>query len=193
MFRKLSGIVLVFALSPAFAEDLSYNYIEIGYQQVDFDTDLVGIDVDGDGFGIRGAFELGENWFVPVSYGTLDLDFGVELDRLSAGLGYHTPLSNGADFIATLSYLRAEASVGGFGSVDEDGYVASAGVRGLIGDRVELTGSIGYSDLGNGADGTVVNAGAQYSLTESFALGFDIELDEDVTLYALVARLYFGN
>ena len=64
MFRKALGVALMLAVSPAFAGGLSYNYIELGYQKAELDDDLVGLSVDGDGFGIRGSFEVGENWFM---------------------------------------------------------------------------------------------------------------------------------
>lgn len=193
MFRKILGVTLALAMSPAFAGDLSYNYVQLGYQKAELDGGFGGIDVDGDGFGVGGAFEIGENWFVPVSYGTLDFDFGVQLDQLAVGLGYHAPLSNGTDFFATLSYLSAEISASGFGSLDEDGYGATVGVRGMLTDSVELHGSIGYSDLGDGADGTAFGAGALYSFSENFALGFDLAFEEDVTMYGIGARFYFGK
>ena len=194
MFKKLLlGTALVFALSPAFAGDLSYNFIEIGYQKADLDDDLAGFSIDGDGYGIAGAFEVGENWFIAVGYSALDFDFGVDLDQLSVGGGYHFGMSESTDFFATLSYLTAEISASGFGSLDEDGYGVAIGVRSLLTDKVELSGSIGYSDLGDGADGTAFNAGALYSFTENFAVGFDIGIDEDVTLYGIGGRFYFGN
>ena len=81
----------------------------------------------------------------------------------------------------------------GFGSVDDDGYGVSVGIRGLLSDNVELNGSIAYSDLGDGADGTAFGAGALYSFTENFALGFDVSVDDDVTMYGVGARFYFGS
>jgi len=193
MFRRFLGVILVFALSPALAGDLSYSFIELGYQKADIDAGLAGIDVDGDGYGIRGSFEVGENWFIPVSYSALSFDLGVDLDQLSAGVGYHGELSSGTDFFATLSYLRAEVSASGFGSADESGYGATIGVRGMLTDAVELSGSIGYSDLGDGADGTAFGASALYSFTDNFALGFNLGFEEDVTIYGVGARFYFGN
>lgn len=193
MHRKLLGVALIFSMSPAFAGDMNYNYIELGYQSAALDDGLSGFDIDGDGFGIRGAFEVSENWFVPVSYGNLDFDFGVDLDQLSAGIGYHNELSNETDFFATLSYLRAEVSASGFGSVEEDGYGVSVGVRGMLVDNVELTGNVSYSDLGDGADGTAFGVGALYSFSDSFAVGLEIDFDEDVTIYGVGARFYFGN
>ena len=193
MFRKLLGLALVLALSPAMADGLSYNFIQLGYQKADLDDDLAGISVDGDGYGISGSFEVGENFFIGAGYSALDFDFGVDLDQLSIGGGYHMSLSDRSDFYATLSYIRAEASVSGFGSVDDDGYGVSVGIRGLLSDNVELNGSIAYSDLGDGADGTAFGAGALYSFTENFALGFDVSVDDDVTMYGVGARFYFGS
>lgn len=194
MFKKLLlGTALVFAMSPAFAGDLSYNFIELGYQKAELDDDLAGISFDGDGFGIGGSFEVGESWFVGVGYSTIGFDFGIDLDQISVGGGYHAGLSDRTDFFATLSYLSVEVSASGLGSVDEDGYGVAIGVRSMLTDNVELNGSIGYSDLGNGADGTAFNAGALYSFTESFAIGFDIGIEEDVTLYGVGGRFYFGN
>ena len=193
MFRKLLGFTLVLVLSPAMADGLSYNYIQLGYQKADLDDDLAGISIDGDGYGISGSFEVGESFFIGAGYSALDFDFGVDLDQLSIGGGYHTGLSDRSDFFATISYIRAEASVSGFGSLDEDGYGVSVGIRGLLTDNVELNGSIAYSDLGDGADGTAFGVGALYSFTENFALGFDVSTDDDVTMYGVGARFYFGS
>lgn len=194
MFKKLLlGTALVFAMSPAFAGDLSYNFIEIGYQEAELDDDLAGFSFDGDGFGIGGSFEVGESWFIGVGYSTIGFDFGIDLDQISVGGGYHAGMSDRTDFFATLSYLSVEVSASGFGSVDEDGYGVAVGVRSMLTDNVELNGSLGYSDLGDGADGTAFNVGALYSFTESFAVGFDIGIEEDVTLYSLGGRFYFGN
>jgi long-subunit fatty acid transport protein len=194
MFKKiLFGTALIFALSPAFAGSPSYNFIDIGYLEAEFDDDLTGFSVDGDGYGISGSFEVGENWFVGVGYSSIGFDFGVDLDQVSVGGGYHFGMSDRTDFFATLSYLWAEASVSNFDSVDEDGYGVAVGIRSMLTDNFELNGSIGYADLGDGADGTSFNAGALYSFTKTFAIGFDIGIDEDVTLYALGGRFYFGN
>jgi opacity protein-like surface antigen len=193
MFRKVLGLALVLAISPAFADGLSYNYIELGYQNAEFDEDIGGLDVDGDGYGIRGSFEVGESWFIAASYSALDFDFGVDLDRLGIGAGFHMPISDRVDFFAALSFLTFEASASGFGSVDEDGYGVNAGLRGLVTDKLELNGHVAYSDLGDDMDGTAIGAGALYNLTDNFALGVEIEAEEDVTLYGIGARFYFGN
>ena len=193
MFKKLLGVTLLFVLSPAMADGLSYNYLQLGYQRADLDGDFAGISIDGDGYGVGGSLEVGENWFIGVGYNALDFDFGVDLEQLSVGAGYHFGLSDRSDFYATLAYIRAELSASGFGSIDEDGYGVTIGIRGMLSDNVELQGSIAYTDLGDGADGTAFGAGALYNFTETFALGFEVSADDDVTVYGIGARFYFGN
>jgi len=193
MLKRMLGVMLALSVSPAFAGGLSYNFVELGYQNAELDGDFAGISVDGDGYGISGSFEVGESWFILASYDTLDFDFGVDLDQLSIGGGFYMDLSDRADFYAALSYIQAEVSASGFGSADEDGYGVTVGMRGMVTDKVELSGSLSYSDLGDGADGTAFGAGALYSLTDTFALGVGLETDDDVTIYGIGARFYFGN
>lgn len=189
MFKKVLGLSLLVFASPALAGDLSYNYLELGYQRIDVDD----INVDGDGFVLGGSFEVGEDWFIAASYGTAELDFGVDFDQLEAGVGYHMDMSPNADFFAKLSYVSVEASVPGFGSADDDGFGVRIGVRGMVSEQVELSGSIGYVDLSDSGDNTSFGAAALYSFTDAFALGFVVDLDDDVTAYGLVGRFYFGN
>lgn len=193
MLKKWLSLVLLFSVSPAFAGGLSYNFVELGYQNAELDDDIAGFSVDGDGYGIRGSFEVGDSWFIAASYGTLDFDFGVDLDQLSVGGGFYMNLSERVDFFASLSYIQAEVSASGFGSVDEDGYGVAVGMRGMVADRFEVNGSLKYSDLGDGADGTAVAAQALYSFTDAFALGLNIETDDDVTIFGIGGRFYFGN
>ncbi len=192
MLKKSLGILLLVAAAPAIAGDLSYNYIEAGFQRIEFD-DVAGVDVDGDGFGIGGSFELNDDWFIRAGYSTADLDFGIDLDQTILGIGYRADISPATDVFATVSYVRADVSATGFGSFDDDGFGISVGVRGMLTDKVELSGSIGYIDLDEGGDGTSVSAGGLYNFTDMFAAGVGIEVDEDVTTFGILGRLYFGN
>lgn len=193
MLKRFLSIVVLLSVSPAFAGDLSYNFVEIGYQKAEFDDDFGGGSVDGDGYGISGSFEVGDSWFITASYGTLDFDFGVDLDQLSVGGGFYMNLSERVDFFAVVSYIRAEVSASGFGSADEDGYGVAVGMRGLVTDKVEVSGSISYADLGSGADGTAIGVEGLYSFTDNFALGLGIQTDDDITMYGVSGRFYFGN
>lgn len=188
--KNLLGIVLVLFAVPAFAADLNYNYVEFGYQVVDID----GASDDADGFGINGSFEVGENVFVTASYAQAEFDelgFEADIDTLSVGLGYHVGISDTVDFYGTLSWLQADVSVAGFGSADEDGFGATIGLRGMVGDNIELTGHLGYADLGDAGDGTTVGGGLLYNVSDNFSVGIFVDVDDDTTAYGGGIRLYW--
>ena len=197
MLRKLFGLSVALLALPAFAGDISYNFVELGYQKIDVDDVGIGADADGDGFGIGGSFEIGESWFVAASYSQAELDlpagFGItlDLDQTALGVGWHTTMSNNSDFYALIQYVQAELSVDGFGSADEDGIGATIGIRGMVTDNVEIGGSIGYVDLGDAGDGTAFGANVLYNFTENFAAGLFLDIEEDVTGYGAGVRFYW--
>ena len=195
MFRTTIGLGLFVLAAPALAAELSYNIIQAGYERIETDGTSPGIEPDGDGFSLGGSFEIGENWFAGAGYSRLGVDFGsgsdVDVDELSIGLGLHAPLNENVDFVATVQYLRREVSESAVGPIKEDGYGATIGVRGLIGDRFELEGGVGYADYGGGADGGSFYGGALYRFTESFGVGFDVGVDEDTQSLGLFGRFYF--
>ena len=189
MIKKLLGVTLALLAVPAFAGDLRYTYVEAYYQDIELDD----FDVDGDGFAIRGSFALTDDWFMIVGYQAADFDFGADFDHAYLGAGYRTPINDRVDLFGTVSYLTADVSADGFNSIDEDGFGLAVGVRGLVTGELELAGSLGYSDLGDGVDGTAISAGALYSFSDVFALGLEIELDDDLTAFGIGARFYFGD
>ena len=192
MYRFLAVLLSIFLAAPAMAESPSYNFIQAGYQSIDLDLGA-GFDVDGDGYSLGGSFEIGDNVFVFASYGTSEFDFGVDLNQLQAGLGYHLGLTDNTDFFASLAYVDAEVEASGFGSADDSGYGASIGVRSNVSDLIELVGEIAYVDFGDGGDSTAIGGGIWFNLTDSFALGLGAAASDDVTSYGASARLYFGK
>ena len=198
MIRKLLALTLLALAAPAMAGDLSYTFVQGGYQRIDFDDDFIG-SVDGDGFGLGFSFEVGENFFIAGSYGTAELDTDdilgrtVDYDRTDVGLGCRGAVADKTDFFGIVSWVKAEASTSGFGSQDDDGYGLTVGLRSMVTDKVELEGHLGYVDLGDSGDGTSVGVGALYEFTPTFAVGFDVDFDEDVTTYGIGGRIYFGR
>jgi len=178
---------LLLASMPATA-DISYNFVQAGWQAVDIDDP----DVDGDGIGVSGSFEIGEQFHAFAGYSTADFDFGVDLDQITVGLGFNTPIADQTDFVARLGYVEAEIDASGFGSADENGYAASIGLRSMVAPSVELAGSLNYVDFGDGDD-TSVSGQALYYFNEQFALGAGAEFGDDVTSYGVAIRFYFGN
>ncbi len=191
MLRFAAGVAAVFFSVTAMAEDISYNYVVGGYQRIDLDNGF-GLDIDGDRFAIGGSFEVGESWFLFAGYGLSDFDFGVELDEISAGVGFHTAISPSTDFVAEVGFASADISAAGV-SVDDNGYAASVGVRSMLSNEVELAAAVTYADIGDFGSDTSVGGSAWYNLSEQFALGLTANAGDDVTSYGLGARLYFGN
>ena len=192
MLKNKCLVLLLLAVSSPALADISYNYIDLGAQWVEID-DVAGIDVDGDGFGIGGSFEIGEDWFVQLAYGQADFDFDIELDQWALGFGYHRAMTENNDVFATLSYVSAEVSASGLGSADDDGFGIAVGVRSMLSDSFELTGALAYVDLDDGGDSTSLGLEGLYSFNDVFALGLGFEFDDDVTTYGVFGRFYFGN
>ncbi len=190
MLRSISVISLLILAAPAMADGPNYNYIEGSYQRVTLDDGF--IDVDGDGFGIGGSVGIGDNWQLIGGYNTTDFDFGVELDQLVIGGGFHTALTPNTDFVANLAYIRLDASALGQ-SFDDDGYAARIGVRSMVSENLELAGFVQYADLSDSGNDTSVSAAAWYSFTQNFAVGLNVGTAEDVLTYGIGARVYFGN
>jgi len=154
---------------------------------------LPGLDIDGDGGGFGGSFEVGDSVFIQAGYQQTGFDYGIDFEQISAGIGYHAALSQSTDFFAALSYVTADISVSGGGSAKEDGYGATIGVRGMVTEKLELDGTISYVDLGDGADGTALGAAAIYNFTEIFSLGLGVGFEEDAVIYGVSVRLYIGK
>jgi opacity protein-like surface antigen len=189
---------IVFALLTVFsaagyAQGLSYNHVDIGYSQYDIDD----VDVDGNVIGFGLSVELNESFYAFGSYGLGDLDgdFGIDadFDQLSIGIGYHMPLSPQLDLVTGLSYEYAEVSVDGFGSVDDNGFGLSVGLRFAASDALELNGGISYVDFGDGGDDTGFGAGALYNFSNNFALGLSASWTDDTSSYGIGGRYYFGK
>ena len=192
MLRTTIATLLAFVATSALAEQPSYNYVQVGYQKIEIDDISPGSDADGDGLGVLGSFEIGDQFHVFGGYARGDFDFDVDIDQYNVGLGWHRGLTNSLDFIAELSYVRAEAEAFGF-SADEDGYGASIGLRGFATPKVELLGMIDYVDLGSGSDDTSVEGALRYHFSKRFALDINAGVGDDVTTYGAGFQVYFGR
>jgi hypothetical protein len=186
--RSLFLGLFVFS-ATAVAEDLNYTFIQGSYGQMEVDD----VDVDGDGFGIEGSVALTDRFHLFGGYTTADMDFGVDLNQLEAGVGFNSPIAETVDLIASLAYVSAEVEVPGFGSIDDSGYGLGLGLRAMVTPVLEVNGDIQYVDFGDGGDDTGFGAGFLYSFTERFAAGLSGDWSDDFSSYQLNARMLFGN
>jgi hypothetical protein len=174
----------------ALAQDgLSYSYLDVGY----ISTDLEDFDVDGDGFGLDGSIALTDKVHAVASYSDQEFDFGVDAKAYSVGAGLNWPLQQNLDLVGRLSYVKAELDAPGFSEFDDDGYGVEAGLRGLVGERFELGGTINYVDLNDSGDDTSFAVGGLYHLTNQFAFGLGADFGDDVTSWTAAFRVNFGK
>ena len=190
MLRIIAGALVLALTAPAMAQTPSYNYGQVSYQTVDLDDDF-GLNVDGDGFGIGGSFEVAPNWHIVGGYSSIGFDFGIDLNQLQFGGGYHTDISSTTSFFADLLWVQAEIDTGAFGSIDDDGLGISIGLRSNLSQLIELEGVISYVDLDDAGDNTAFGGAAWYKFTDTFALGLVANFDEDVVGYGIGGRFYF--
>jgi hypothetical protein len=192
MLRYLSIGALMLSSATAMAEGPSYSYIQANYQEVDIDVGG-GFDADGDGYGVAGSVAINDNWFVFAGYTSSEFESVIDLDQASLGGGWNSAISEKTDWFATLSYIDLSLSAPGFPSVSDSGFGASVGLRSMLNPNFELYGSLGYSDLGDGGDGTAVAAGLWYTVGGNVALGLGAEVGSDVTTYGVGIRLFFDK
>lgn len=178
------GLVLAALSTPALAEDMSYSNLDLGWLSTDIDN---GPTVDG--FGLRGSVGIAESFFVFAEYGSQEAS-GADVDQYAVGFGGHLDIAENLDLVGRIGYLNAEVSQGPF-SVDEDGYLVSAGLRGQIAPGFELEGGAVYRDFGGGADETALVVGGRYFLTDNLAINAEYEHGDDAGTIFAGLRLTF--
>ena len=167
--------------SPQF----NYSYVELGYDETDFD--LGPVDVDGDGLTLSGSFEINDDWHAYASYGSADLDFGIDVDTWVLGAGYVFPLKEDVDIYGRVLYIDISSDPGI--ARDEDGLGFQARIRARISDEFEVEGGIQYVDVVD--SDTSLQASARYHFTEAFSAGIGITFAGDTDGIGINARYSF--
>jgi hypothetical protein len=192
-FKITSALAVAAVMLPllAQADNLSYSYVEVAY----VNTDLDDFDEEIDGFALRGSVEISEQAFMFAGYtdqSTTVFGEDLELRSYGLGLGYAWPVSDTADLYGKVGYVEAEAEFAGF-SVDDDGFSLGVGLRGRMAEQFELEGAVTYTDLSDSGDDTLLGVGARWYFTDVFALGVELETDDDATTYGVGVRFNFGQ
>lgn len=168
--------------------DFSYTYGEFGYKAWDYDG---GLDVDvlyGDL-----SYALDEHIFVRGGLALYDgeLDAGpfannadVDGNRLSAGLGFNTPLQDRLDLVLTGDIIRDDNDAD-----DEVGFRIGAGVRHRTTADLELRGGLALEDIYDDDLGLV--GSALYHLNQQVDIGARLGLFDDSNRFGLFARMNF--
>jgi len=190
MFRSTLLVLLVAFSASAEAQNFDYNYLQLNYSNLDFDD----INVDGDGLGLSGSYVINPNIHVFAGYQGVDLDFGIDVTAIGAGVAYNTEVSRQMDMFARLSYQYIDLDVPGLGDTDDSGLGFGVGLRYAASKELELDAGIDYVDFGGNDSGdAAVSLGALYNFTDAFSLGLGGSWGDDVSSYTLSGRIYFAK
>jgi hypothetical protein len=213
--RFLLAAVLAAAPFAVSAADngLSYTYVEGGYNQlrIDHDDEFLG-DFDADGGYLRGSFEISPAVYLLGSYSqgedndtvtfedgadTFDIKVDDEITHTEFGVGFHSAMGEGVDFIGELAYFRMEEDFKvrtpdetESGSVHANGGRASVGIRGGN-ERVEGWVKLGYLDASDFEGNFVGGVGGQYKFTRNFGLVAEVEVFDELSRFMVGARASF--
>jgi hypothetical protein len=184
----LPALSLAQQTSKPAKSQFDYTYVELGYDKHDFDVAGAPSNIDGDGFTLSGSFAVTDDWHVYASYGTADLDFGINLDTWAVGLGYRYALKPNIDLYGRVLYLDSTADLGPRNEHD-NGLGLQFRIRGRVNDKVELEGGIQYLDVAS--SDTSLQGSVRYYFTRSFSAGVGVTLGGDADGLGINARYSF--
>jgi hypothetical protein len=151
---------------------LSYNYIGAEY----FEGDLLGEDFDG--YGAELSLAISDSFFFTATGSKAENKdnrpfqqlFGKpELRNYTAGIGFHTPLTDRADFVTAVKYVQSDLKVGGR-SFEADGFGVDAGIRTLLTPSFELEGIVKYINGDDFDEDFGYRANLRFYVTPAFSL-----------------------
>ncbi len=174
-----------------------WDFVQATYATVEIDD---ASELDLAGFALSGSKLINENFFVAASYQNITDDMvilnsklNLDLTTLMAGIGYRYSLTNTTDVYGVLSLVNADISASYDGEKDGDddtGYSLTAGVRSMITDSFELSGSVAYVDVFDDND-TSVAVNAFYHFNANFSVGASYAIADDVDTLAASVRYSF--
>ena len=104
----------------------NYNYIQGSLSSID--VDVLGYDIDGDGYSGTASVGLSENVAAQISVGTAEYDYDIDIDSFSLGLLFHTPVSDRTEAVFGISYISQEVFLPMY-SEDDTSNSITVGIR----------------------------------------------------------------
>lgn len=158
--------------------DFSYDYIQLGYENYDWDDEFEDADI------LRGLIQYSHDEHILLRGGVSGVDGegkanGVEV---SAGLGFRTPLQDRLDMVVTGDIVHVNLDVGD----NETGFRAIGKARYEATEKVELAGGAFIEDLYDTEIGVLGEA--VLTLNEQFDVGAEIKFGGDLTTMGVFAR-----
>jgi hypothetical protein len=162
-----------------------WSYVEAGY--MDFNPDAPGT-VSEDGWYAGGSAKIAM-FHVFAEYD----DIG-NYTTWNAGFGWHGLLGEPADLYFQAQWNDVKVDTTGGGSVSDDGYEVSAGVRWKILKWLEVKGQANWADYSDAGDEWSGDAGVLFSLlNDRLGFGADYLLTENNDTIRGYVRWSFGR
>jgi opacity protein-like surface antigen len=188
MKRTALACALLAVIGPGLAlADMNYTNLQVSYLDVEAGQ---GVNVDGDGFEIGGAYELSDKIHLFGSWQDQSLDFGIDGRSLELGGGWTHSFSDSLDFVGTLSYVDAELKQGSF-TADDDGLALGGGVRTRFAESFELDARLKYVDFDESGSDTGFSLGGRYYLNDAMALAASADFNDNADTLRLGFRWEF--
>ncbi len=190
MKRILLAVLVTAALplaahaSDATASDLSYNYLQAGYQATNIDAAP-----NASGWGGKASFAVGPNFQLFGGWARQDFDHSnVSFDDWNIGGGFHKSVNATTDLVANVEYRRL--NINGF-SGDIKTYSGEVGVRSELAPKFEGWALAGYED-GHNINGELYGKlGAQVKFGKGWGLVGEAKFSKDITEYFIGPRFSF--
>ena len=188
MKRSLFALALAAALPlSAQARDLDYDFVELDYAHLSVDDQGLGVDLDPNGWGLRGSALMGTSFYFHGAYqqGNDEIyGYDVDFDTTHLGFGWRHAISERADFNAELGYIPNFTA-------DAEGLRASAGVRGMLSENFEGWAKASYTD-GQDFEGDFSGTlGGQWMFAKMWGVTAEAEVGEDYTQWTVGVRASF--
>ncbi len=195
----IAGALAALPLS-AFAQGLSYNYLEGGYTKATLEDGNAN-DFDFDGFSVAGSGKFTDNLFAFGDYRYLESDTrgGTRADFNSGriGLGFIVPVNEqfhiNAGGGATFGKFEYEGSGSAATPEDNDdtGYFVQAIARAKVLPALEVNGGYRFETLFSENESTGL-VGAVFNFTPAIAALGNYEFGDGTNRYTLGGRFSFG-
>lgn len=218
------GAAALIPMGAMAAEDnsaLSYTYLEIHHVGLDIDGYKEGSSVrdrlrdldNGDGWGARASFELGESFFLFANYADTDGDTsyknnaGLYIPRSSSakkldlGVGWHRAMDDSTDLVLSAGYTDLDLGkfrVGATGdnSLDDlnddstDGYFADAAIRAQLTSWLEASLGARYTNFDSDDNFSAIG-NLMVEVTPSIGLNVGLDVGDALATWTAGLRYSF--
>ncbi len=182
---SLATTLLISAISSA--SDLNYDYVEIRYSSKNLDNQTDNFS----GYDLYLNKSISNNVYLLFDYGIGSVNTSegsLDVNGISVGAGYYTPINYKTDLYAEIGFLKSKAKLAGR-SVDANGRGYGLGVRSKLNSKVEGLVFINYTDV-EGKTDTGIDIQLAFELARNMQISAGIDFEDERTS-TIALRLNF--